>query len=88
MAYRLLASKADFYRTLNRKSKHPNGSPRMMLLATEIDATQAVSCGLADHGAADGSTALAEALVLAQQLARGPQRAYGRIKNGLRQSPM
>ena len=61
---------------------------RMMLLATEIDATQAISCGLADHRAADGTTALAEALVLAQQLARGPQRAYGRIKNGLRQSPM
>lgn len=61
---------------------------RMMLLATEIDAAQAVACGLADQGVADAGTALAEALVLAHGLAQGPQRAYGRIKNGLRQSPM
>jgi enoyl-CoA hydratase/carnithine racemase len=61
---------------------------RMMLLADELDAAQALECGLADQRAAAGTTAVAEAMVLAQRLADGPQRAHGRIKSGLRQAPM
>lgn len=58
---------------------------QLMLWATELDAGQAVACGLADELAAD--SALAHATTLAQRVARGPQRAYGRIKAGLRRAP-
>lgn len=60
---------------------------RMMLLATEVQGAKAVEIGLADEYVADGS-ALPAALALAQKLANGPQRAYGRIKAGLRNAPM
>ncbi len=60
---------------------------RLMLWATEVKGQEAVSIGLADDHVADGS-ALPRAQELALRIARGPARAFGRIKAGLRQSPM
>lgn len=61
-------------------------SRQMMLWATELDAHEALACGLADELAADN--AFAHAIKLAQRVAKGPQRAYGRIKAGLRRAPL
>lgn len=58
---------------------------QLMLWATELDAHQALACGLADELADDN--ALTHASMLAQRLVKGPQRAYGRIKAGLRRAP-
>lgn len=60
---------------------------RLMLWASEVKGNEAVSIGLADEYAAEGS-ALPLAQTLAQRVARGPIRAFGRIKAGLRQAPM
>ena len=60
---------------------------RLMLWANEIKAAEAVAIGLADEHAAEGS-ALPLAQKLAQRIAQGPARPLGRIKTGLRQSPM
>lgn len=60
---------------------------RMMLKATEVDGREAVAIGLADEWVQDGS-ALPDAIAAAQHFAKGPARAYGRIKAGLRQAPM
>lgn len=60
---------------------------RLMLWANEIKAAEAVAIGLADEHAAEGS-ALPLAQKLAQRIAQGPARPFGRIKTGLRQSPM
>ena len=60
---------------------------RMMLMATEVRGEQALAMGLADEFVREGA-ALPAALVLAQKLAQGPGRSYGRIKAGLRQGPM
>jgi 2-(1,2-epoxy-1,2-dihydrophenyl)acetyl-CoA isomerase len=57
---------------------------RMMLLADELDGTQAVAAGLADQ-CADGA-ALPAAQALARRLASGPGRAHARIKQGLREA--
>lgn len=60
---------------------------RLMLWATEVRAADAVDMGLADEYVAQGS-AMPRAWDVAQQIAAGPIRAYGRIKAGLRQAPM
>ncbi|MBC7437056.1 MAG: enoyl-CoA hydratase/isomerase family protein [Bdellovibrionales bacterium] len=60
---------------------------RLMLMAKEVRGAEALAMGLADEYVADGS-ALPAAVALATQLAQGPSQAYGRIKAGLRQSPM
>lgn len=60
---------------------------RLMLFARELDGAQAESMGLADEYVA-GGPALPAAHQLAQELAQGPSRAYGRIKAGLRSAPM
>ena len=60
---------------------------RMMLFADEFGGSQALDMGLADHFVADGP-ALPAAQQMAERLAGGPGRVYGRIKAGLRQSPM
>lgn len=64
-----------------------SGARRMMLLGQEVRGAEALAIGLADEFIADGP-ALAAALVFARRMARGPTRAYGRIKAGLRQAPM
>jgi 2-(1,2-epoxy-1,2-dihydrophenyl)acetyl-CoA isomerase len=58
-----------------------------MLFAKEVRGAEALAIGLADEFVADGP-ALPAAVALAAQLARGPAQAYGRVKAGLRQSPM
>lgn len=60
---------------------------RLMLMAKEVRGAEALAMGLADEHVADGS-ALTAAVELARQIAQGPMQAYGRIKAGLRQSPM
>lgn len=60
---------------------------RLMLWGTEVRGADALAMGLADDHAADGS-ALAQAWTVAQKIANGPTRAYGRIKAGLREAPM
>jgi len=60
---------------------------RLMLMASEVSAVQALAMGLADEHVQNGE-ALPAALALAQQLSQGPARPYGRIKAGLRQAPM
>lgn len=60
---------------------------QMMLLADEVDASEALAMGLADRMAAGGS-ALPDALALAERLARGPAQAQAHIKLGLREAPM
>lgn len=60
---------------------------RMMLLAREVRGAEALEMGLADEHVPAGH-ALPAAMVLANQLATGPGRAFGRIKSGLRQAPM
>ncbi len=60
---------------------------KMMLWASEVKGEEALAKGLADEFVSDGS-ALPLALDMAQRVAQGPIRAYGRIKAGLRQSPM
>ena len=60
---------------------------RLMLFAKEVRGAEALAMGLADEFVADGP-ALPAAVALARQLAQGPAQAYGRIKAGLRQSPM
>ena len=60
---------------------------RLMLWASEIKGAEAVTIGLADEHAAEGS-ALPLAQELAQRIAQGPIRPFGRIKAGLRQAPM
>ncbi|MBB3181422.1 enoyl-CoA hydratase/isomerase family protein [Variovorax sp. Sphag1AA] len=60
---------------------------RMMLFAEELDGAQARAAGLADEHVTEGS-ALPAAHALARRLVEGPGRAHGRIKAGLRQSPM
>ena len=60
---------------------------RLMLFAKEVRGAEALAMGLADEYVADGP-ALPVAVALATQLAQGPAQAYGRIKAGLRQSPM
>ena len=60
---------------------------KLMLWATEVKGAEAAAMGLADEHAPEGS-ALPLARQLAQRIAAGPARAYGRIKTGLRQSPM
>ena len=60
---------------------------RMMLWATEVNGAEALATRLADDHTADGS-ALPLARIWAQKAARGPIRAYGRVKAGLRQAPM
>ena len=60
---------------------------QMMLFADEVGGAQALAIGLADDFVADGS-ALPAALAMGERLERGPARAYGRIKAGLRQAPM
>lgn len=60
---------------------------QLMLFAQEVGGAEAVAIGLADHFSPTDS-ALPVALAMAQQLAQGPGRAYGRIKAGLRQAPM
>ncbi|WP_028603433.1 enoyl-CoA hydratase/isomerase family protein [Ottowia thiooxydans] len=60
---------------------------RLMLWAGEVKGAEAVSIGLADEHAPEGS-ALPLAQKLARRIAEGPARAFGRIKTGLRQSPM
>jgi enoyl-CoA hydratase/carnithine racemase len=60
---------------------------RMMLFADELNGAQGLAMGLVDRHVPDGP-ALPAAVALAQQLANGPGRAYGRIKAGLRESPM
>ena len=64
-----------------------SGARRMMLLGQEVRGPQALAMGLADEFVADGP-ALPVAMAFAARMARGPSRAYGRIKAGLRQSPM
>lgn len=59
---------------------------RIMLMAPELRAEEALALGLADEQA-EGD-ALSAAQALAQRLARGPALPYGRIKAGLRQGPM
>lgn len=63
------------------------GARRMMLLGKEVRGPEALHIGLADDFVADGS-ALPAAMAFAGGLAKGPTRAYGRIKAGLRQAPM
>ena len=60
---------------------------RLMLWATEVRGANALAMGLADEHASEGS-ALAQAWTVAQKIASGPTRAYGRIKAGLREAPM
>ncbi|MET4577745.1 enoyl-CoA hydratase/isomerase family protein [Ottowia thiooxydans] len=60
---------------------------RLMLWADEVKGSEAVSLGLADEYDAEGS-ALVMARRIAGRIAEGPARAFGRIKTGLRQSPM
>ena len=60
---------------------------RLMLWADEIRGLEALAMGLADEHEPQGS-ALPLAHRLAQRIAQGPARALGRIKAGLRQSPM
>lgn len=60
---------------------------RLMLWASEVKGSEAVSIGLADEHAAEGS-ALPLAQKLARKIAQGPARPFGRIKAGLRQAPM
>lgn len=60
---------------------------RLMLWAEEVKGQEAQALGMVDEFVADGS-ALPRALAMAQRVADGPVRAYGRIKAGLRQSPM
>lgn len=60
---------------------------QLMLWATEVKGPEAVAMGLADDYV-DAASALPQAHKLAQRIARGPTRAYGRIKAGLRQAPM
>lgn len=60
---------------------------QLMLFADEVGGAQALAIGLADHFVADGS-ALPAAQAMGERLGRGPGRAYGRIKAGLRQAPM
>ena len=60
---------------------------RMMLMATEVRGEQALAMGLADEFVPAGD-ALPAAQALAQRMAQGPGRPYGRIKAGLRQAPM
>lgn len=60
---------------------------RLMLWAPEVKGAEAAAMGLADEHVADGS-ALPLAQELAERIARGPVRALGRIKAGLRQAPM
>ena len=60
---------------------------RLMLWADEIKASEALAMGLADEHEPQGS-ALPPAHRVAQRIAQGPARALGRIKAGLRQSPM
>jgi len=57
------------------------------LFASELDGPQAEAIGLAEQCVAEGS-ALPAAHHMAQRLAQGPGRAYGRIKAGLRSAPM
>lgn len=58
---------------------------QLMLWATELDAAQALACGLADE--VSDTQASQHARALAQRVARGPRQAYGRIKAGLRRAP-
>jgi enoyl-CoA hydratase/carnithine racemase len=60
---------------------------RLMLMAREVRGEEALAMGLADEYAAEGD-ALQAARALARALAQGPTRAYGRIKAGLRRTPM
>lgn len=60
---------------------------RMMLFGDELGGAEALAAGLADEHVAQGS-ALPAAHAMALKLARGPGRAQGRIKAGLRQFPM
>lgn len=60
---------------------------QLMLFGEEFGAADALAFGLADQRAETGS-ALPLAQLLAQRLARGPGRAYARIKAGLAQAPM
>ena len=60
---------------------------RLMLWATEVRGADALAMGLADEHATEGS-GLALAWTVAQNIASGPTRAYGRIKAGLREAPM
>ncbi len=60
---------------------------RMMLFAEELGASEALAAGLADQ-ITDDAGALEAASTLAARLVNGPNRAYGRIKAGLRRAPM
>lgn len=60
---------------------------QMMLFADEVGGAEAVTIGLADRFVESGS-ALPLAHEMAQRLVRGPGRALGRIKDGLRDAPM
>lgn len=60
---------------------------QIMLFAEEIGGAEAVAIGLADRFVESGS-ALPLAHEMAQHLVRGPGRAFGRIKDGLRDAPM
>lgn len=60
---------------------------RLMLWANEVKGPEALAMGLADEHDAQGS-ALPLAHRLAGRIADGPVRSFGRIKAGLRQSPM
>lgn len=60
---------------------------QMMLFAEEVGGAEAVTIGLADRFVESGS-ALPLANEMAQRLVRGPGRAFGRIKDGLRDAPM
>lgn len=60
---------------------------RLMLWAGEVKGPEALAMGLADEHDPQGS-ALPRAHEVAQRIAQGPVRALGRIKAGLRQSPM
>jgi enoyl-CoA hydratase/carnithine racemase len=58
-----------------------------MLWADEVKGPEALAIGLADEHEGQGS-ALTRARQVAQRIAQGPVRSLGRIKAGLRQSPM
>lgn len=60
---------------------------RLMLWADEVKGPEALAIGLADEHEVQGS-ALTRARQVAQRIAQGPVRPLGRIKAGLRQSPM
>ncbi len=64
-----------------------SGARQMMLLGKEVRGPEALRIGLADEFVADGP-ALPAAMAFAGRMTQGPTRAYGRIKAGLRQSPM